>query len=103
MFDKGLFGGMFDFNGDGKLDSFEKAAEFSAFMHIMAETEKSSVNASPNTTSEFGYTNIGGTTELEDALDDAGIDIFDFELMDADERAEVLEDAGYDIDDFDFD
>ena len=32
MFDKGLFGGMFDFNGDGKLDSFEKAAEFSFFM-----------------------------------------------------------------------
>ena len=28
MSDKGLFGGLFDFNGDGKLDSFERAAEF---------------------------------------------------------------------------
>ena len=34
MFDKGLFGGMFDFNHDGKMDSFEKAAEFSFFMAI---------------------------------------------------------------------
>ena len=25
----GLFGNMFDFNGDGKLDSFEKAVELS--------------------------------------------------------------------------
>ena len=24
MSDRGLFGGLFDFNGDGKLDSFEK-------------------------------------------------------------------------------
>ena len=26
MFDKGFFGGLFDFDGDGKLDSLEKAA-----------------------------------------------------------------------------
>lgn len=103
MFDKGLFGGAFDFNGDGKLDSFEKAAEFSAFMHIMSEAEKTTTNAAPNFTTNYGGSNIGDTTELEDALDDAGIDIFDFELMDDDERAEVLEDAGYDITDFDFD
>ena len=32
MSDKGLFGGLFDFNGDGHLDTFEKAAEFGAFM-----------------------------------------------------------------------
>ena len=37
MSDKGLFGGMFDFNGDGKLDSFEKAAEFGMFMQMMEE------------------------------------------------------------------
>lgn len=28
----GLFGDLFDFNGDGKLDAFEEAAEFGAFM-----------------------------------------------------------------------
>ena len=27
MSDKGLFGGLFDFNNDGKLDTFERAAE----------------------------------------------------------------------------
>lgn len=102
MFDKGLFGGLFDFNGDGKLDSFEKAAEFSAFMHIVSESEKASENISNKNSSSCGYTSIDGTTNLEDALDDAGIDAFDFELMDDDERAEALADAGYDIDDFDF-
>lgn len=102
MFDKCLFGGLFDFNGDGKLDSFEKAAEFSAFMHMVSESEKTNENVSNNNSSSCGYTSIGATTDLEDALDDAGIDIFDFELMDDDERAEVLSDAGYDIDDFDF-
>ena len=40
MFDKGLFGGMFDFNNDGKLDAFEKAAEFGAFMQIIESEEQ---------------------------------------------------------------
>lgn len=31
----GLFGDLFDFNDDGKLDAFEKAAEFGAFMDMM--------------------------------------------------------------------
>ncbi len=31
----GLFGDLFDFNNDGKLDSFEKAAEFGAFMQMI--------------------------------------------------------------------
>lgn len=35
-------------------------------------------------------------------MNDAGLDLFDLELMDDDERAEVLEDAGLDPDDFDF-
>lgn len=97
MFDNGLFGGMFDFNGDGKLDSFEKAAEFSFIMEMMSESEKTTQNTADDSSDIFD------TTELEDALDDAGIDMLDFELMDDDERAEALADAGYDIDDFDFD
>ena len=36
----GIFGNMFDLNGDGKLDTFEKAAEFSFFMGMMEEEEK---------------------------------------------------------------
>lgn len=32
---KGIFGGMFDIDGDGKLDIFEQALEFQAFSMIM--------------------------------------------------------------------
>ena len=35
----GIFGNLFDFNNDGKLDTFEKAAEFGAFMQ-MIDSEK---------------------------------------------------------------
>lgn len=96
MFDKGLFGGLFDFNGDGKMDSFEKAAEFSFFMEMMSESNKTTSNTTDTFSDNFE------SSDLEDALDYAGIDMLDFELMDDDERAEALADVGYDIDDFDF-
>ena len=35
----GLFGDLFDFNNDDKLDSFEKAAEFDALMHMIDSEE----------------------------------------------------------------
>ena len=38
--DEGFFGGLFDFNGDGKLDSFERAADFAAFVGLMDEAER---------------------------------------------------------------
>ena len=37
--DKGFFGGMFDFNRDGKLDSFERTADFAAFMELTSSTD----------------------------------------------------------------
>ena len=40
--------------------------------------------------------------DLDDELEMAGLDRFDLELMDEDERREVLEDAGLDPDDYDF-
>ena len=40
----GLFGNLFDFNGDGKLDSFEKAAEFGMFMQMINKTRDASVS-----------------------------------------------------------
>ena len=40
MFDKGFFGGLFDFDGDGKLDTFEKAADFGLFVKMMEEDEE---------------------------------------------------------------
>ena len=39
MFDKGFFGGLFDFNGDGKLDTFEKAADYGMFVKMMEDIE----------------------------------------------------------------
>ena len=36
----GLFGDLFDFNNDGKLDTFEKAAEFGAFMQMIESKEE---------------------------------------------------------------
>lgn len=36
----GLFGDLFDFNGDGELDSLERATEFSAFMNLLDSQEK---------------------------------------------------------------
>ena len=74
MFDKGIFGGMFDFNGDGKLDSFEKAAEFSFFMEMMSESKKS-VNNTSDVSSDSS-----DSTDIEDALDDAVYDIDDFDF-----------------------
>ena len=41
MFDKGFFGGLFDFGGDGKLDTLEKAADFAAFMNLVESDKKS--------------------------------------------------------------
>ena len=45
MFDKGFFGGLFDFNGDGKLDTLEKAADFSAFINLVDSDKKNSDEA----------------------------------------------------------
>ena len=73
----GIFGDLFDFDGDGKLDSFEKAAEFGMFMDMVESCE-------------------------QNELESAGLDVDELSLMDDDERAEALEDAGLDPDDFEF-
>lgn len=36
----GLFGDLFDFNGDGRLDSLESAFEFNAFMNLIDSEEE---------------------------------------------------------------
>lgn len=41
MFGKGLFGGLFDWNLDGKLDLFEQATDLAAFMFLMDDIKKS--------------------------------------------------------------
>ena len=73
----GIFGGLFDFNHDGKMDVFERAAEF-AFLDEITREESA--------------------TEFELS----GLDADELEFMDADERREALEEAGLDSDDYDF-
>lgn len=73
----GIFGDLFDFNNDGKLDSLEQAMEFGAFMNMIDSSKK-------------------------DELVSAGLDVDSLDLMDEDERREAIEDAGLDPDDFDF-
>lgn len=36
----GIFGDLFDFNHDGRLDTFEQAREFSFFSELMGAEEK---------------------------------------------------------------
>lgn len=74
----GFFGDLFDFDHDGKLDSFERAVDFAMFASLMNDEE--------------------AKTELELL----GLDPDELEFMDADERREALEDAGLDPDDYDF-
>lgn len=76
----GLFGDMFDFNGDGEMDSFERAAEF-AFLDEMMNDEEA---------------------EEETELELSGLDPDELEFMDPDERREVLEEAGLEPEDYDF-
>lgn len=96
MFDKGFFGGLFDFNGDGKLDTFERAADTAAFMSLMEETTKTEDASVSDDYDEDDFE----SDELEELT---GYSRDDLEFMDHDERAEILENAGYDADDFDFD
>lgn len=88
MFEDGLFGGMFDFNNDGELDAVERAAEFGAFMDLVSEDEDDDSSDSDI------------ADDPENILQNAGIDTFDFDFMDYDEKLEALEDAGLDPDDF---
>ena len=36
----GIFGNLFDFNNDGKMDTFEKAAEFGMLMQMIESEEQ---------------------------------------------------------------
>lgn len=75
MFDDGLFNGLFDFDGDGSLDTFERAAEFGSMVNMM-ELMK------------------------EDALVEAGLDPDEIRNMDDYDRSQAIEDAGLDPRDY---
>ena len=85
---KNSFDRMFDWNDDGKLNSFEQANQFEFEQRMLEEDS------------------VGDDEDDDDDdldLDLAGLDRFDLEMMDEDERREALEDAGLDPGDYDFD
>lgn len=75
---RGIFGGMFDFNHDGKMSALESAVEFMYLDDLMTVDE--------------------AKTELELS----GLDPEELEFMDAEERRETLRNAGLDPDEYDF-
>ena len=78
------FDKMLDFNGDGKLDNWERAAQFQFMEEMLSEDSRSS-----------DYDDC-------DVFGDAGLDYDELEMMDPDERRGALEDAGLDPDEYDF-
>lgn len=73
----GLFGDLFDFNHDGKMNALERATEFRILDTMMSEDERTEFEAS-------------------------GLDADELEFMDPEERREALKDAGLDPEDYDF-
>lgn len=97
MFDKGFFGNLFDFNRDGKLDSFERAADFAAFASLVSKNDDTEEETSEITDKKAILEDFSDDDFLEDDLD------YDkLSYMGEDERTEFFEDAGLDPDDFDF-
>lgn len=80
----GFFGGLFDFDGDGKLDAIERTYDFMAFNELMIGAEKAEKE------------------EVVNELEAAGLDYDELWYMDDYERREKIEEAGLDPNDFDF-
>lgn len=51
----GIFGNMFDFNGDGKLDALEQAMDFGLFVHMMDELNQDEDNDEDFDNEDFDY------------------------------------------------
>ncbi|MBE6926923.1 MAG: hypothetical protein E7467_00290 [Ruminococcaceae bacterium] len=94
-----MFGGLFDFNKDGKMSAFERASEL-GFLHHMMESEKAEGTA---TDTGFGFSD-DDDDEADKSLElmASGLDEVELSLMDEDDRRIALEDAGLDPDDFGF-
>ena len=98
---KGIFGGLFDFNRDGKMSSFEKAAELGFLHHIMETEKKDAASHTPSFGgSMFSSSDDDNHDDLSLDLMVAGLDEVELSLMDEDSRRTVLEDAGLDPDNF---
>ncbi len=71
----GFFGDMFDFDGDGKLDAFERAADFAAFVEMTSsDSEDDEEDDSTETDFRMGTAFDEYETDEYDCADD---DFFD--------------------------
>lgn len=100
---KGIFGGLFDFNRDGKMSSFEKAAEL-GFLHHIIETDRKEAASHASSYGGGLFSSTDDDNHDDQSLDlmVAGLDEFELSLMDDDDRRTALEDAGLDPDDFSY-
>ena len=96
--------------GSGKQWTFEDSLKLGATINALDSMKSSTTDDysssyaySGGSTSYSGhsYDNLILDSEQEEQLEEAGIDSFEFEMMDDDEKIEALEDAG--LDPFDFD
>ena len=94
---KGIFGSMFDFNRDGQMGVFERAAEFAFVNHLMTESEKT------ETAADLDSEEYGLDEEQVLELELEGLDLDELSFMDEWERRETIENAGLDPDDYEFD
>lgn len=85
-----------DLNGDGEVDDFEKT-----FAEEMLCTSREEHNALFGNDGDFEDDDTESDFEFDAEM--AGLDVYELEMMDEDERIQAIEDAGLDPDDYDFD
>lgn len=98
----GIFGNLFDFNRDGKVDLFEMEAG----LQMTASSRKEAIMLTGDDTFYTGDDYEDEEDELEAIEDDLlaeGIDLDDLDDMDEEELDEMIEELGYDSDDYDSD
>ena len=98
-----MFGGKdpFDLNGDGKLDYRERAFKLDMEMNNFGDGPDGDGKGGLFGDDFEDEDDEDVESDLELDLELSGLDRYDLEDLDEDERREVLEDAGLDADDYD--
>ncbi|MCD8109685.1 MAG: hypothetical protein LUE14_06250 [Clostridiales bacterium] len=90
---------MFDMNHDGKLGPLETSMKWATIAGVMDECTKQK-DESDFIDDDLSFD--GATNYQRDELEMAGLNPFELEWMDEEERREAMEDVGLDPDDYDF-
>lgn len=85
----------------GKKWTMEDSLRLGAAISALDASKETSSDHVCSASSSNEYDDLILTSEQEEQLEEAGIDSFDFECMDDDEKIEALEEAGLDPLDFD--